>query len=130
VTAADPRPVADIDTLLRDAISSVHRVRWIVLIAAVLLLLGGVAYLGTLAWSQQAQIRAQQAQLQSSCGFFQPLTALPVTTPAPGKPASKLGVQIIAGARGAYTGQRCGQLTPPSASLLTWARRYGIPVAR
>src|SRR5581483_3311341 len=83
VTAGDagPRPVTDVDTQLRDAIASVYKVRWIVLFAGAMLLVGAVAYLGSLAFSQQAQIsaaqklarnqqqqiRSQQAQLQSSC---------------------------------------------------------------
>lgn len=146
MTAGDagPRPVTDVDTQLRDAIASVYKVRWIFLFAGAMLLVGAVAYLGSLAFSQQAQIsaaqklarnqqqqiRSQQAQLQSSCSFFQPLTGLPVSTPAPGRPATKLGVQIIAGARDTYHGQHCGPLPPPAASLVTWASYWHIPVAR
>lgn len=136
MTAASPRPVADVDEELRRAIRAAYKDRWAIGLAAVSLLVGAVVFLGVLAGQQHAQIIQQHAQivrqekqLQSSCDFFRPLTPLPVTVP-PGKKPPPLGVQIIAGARTAYAGQECGQLPSPSRSLVTWASYYDIPVAR
>lgn len=142
--AAAPRPVSDVDAELRRTIRAVYRTRWVVAGAVIAALLGAVGFLGMLAYGQREQIAAQHAQiagqraqivqqakqLRSSCAFFHPLTGLPVTIPANGKPPAALGVQIIAGARTAYDGQGCGKLPPPAPSLVTWARHYKIPVAR
>jgi hypothetical protein len=145
-----PRPVAEVDQNLFEALTPLHRVRWItltgfgcLLVAAVIILAvlygGDHSQLATergLAARQQQVITAQQvalarqaAAIKASCRFYQSLTAVPVTPVPPVKRPSKVLVQLVAGARAAYRGEGCGKLPPAPASLVHWAKVYGVPVS-
>jgi hypothetical protein len=145
-----PRPVAEVDEKLFEALTPLHRVRWITLIGFGCLLVAAVIILAVLyggdhkqlaaerglAARQQQVIAAQQvslarqaAAIKASCRFYQSLTAVPVTPVPPVKRPSKVLVQLVTGARTAYRGEGCGKLPPPTASLTHWAKVYGVPVS-
>lgn len=80
---------------------------------------------------QQRAIEAQQKAITSSCDFIRPLTTLPVTVNPQTNTASKLSVQIVAGAREQYAAQCTPPepaLAPADPSLVRWAKFYHITV--
>ena len=81
----------------------------------------------------QAQVvAAQQKAIEAACSFWQPLVSLPVTVMPPLTKPTKVGVQILAGARAGYAGQchtpHWAPMPPPDPSLVKWARFYHIPL--
>lgn len=116
---APPPPVDQLDAAVAQAIRSVHRARWAVLLAVIIALVAAVGLLGWQDWQQRQELRA-------SCGFFLPLTSLPVMAVPPAARPSKTGVTLIAGSRTAYAGEGCGALPPAAPSLVRWARYYRI----
>ncbi len=70
--------------------------------------------------------------ISAACDFWEPLVGLPITIPPGAARPTKVGVQILAGARESYRGQcqppRWPPLPPVQPSLVTWARYYRIPV--
>jgi hypothetical protein len=100
---SNPPSVSTID----DHLEGFHRARWVTLFAVGLMLAAGIVVLTFIALSQKAQITRQQTEIQSSCGFYRPLTGItPIPVPGTGKP-SRLSVQIVAGSRSAYAGEHC-----------------------
>ncbi len=80
--------------------------------------------------------RAATAQvgkvIAAGCNFWEPLVGLPVTLQPGAARPTKVGVQILAGARESYRGQchppAWPPLPPAQPSLVTWARYYHISV--
>lgn len=141
---AEPDPIAVSDELFARQVHHIHRARWAAVITILVVLICGTGYLGTLANTQQDQIRIQQGQIsiqnaeirsleaalrlqqkevQSSCGFWRLLAVLP---PAP-RP-NLTGVTLLVDSRNTYLGLGCGRLPPPSAALLHWAAYYHLPI--
>jgi hypothetical protein len=141
MTAA-PQPVTVIDEKVARAIHDVHKQRWAFLWALLTAMGAALVLVGVLAWQehdqigvqrqqlavQQQHLAAQDRELRASCGFWEPLTPLPVTIIPPAKRPVPTNVHLIAGARVAYAGQRCGKLPPASPSLTYWAKVDGVPL--
>jgi hypothetical protein len=120
MTAAPP-PVAQLDETVVRAIRSVHRARWIFLLAVVAAMAAAVGMLGWQDWQQHRQLHA-------SCQFWSLLAPLPITVVPPARRPSELGVLLVADSRDAFAGQQCGTLPPAAPSLLHWAAYYGVPL--
>ncbi len=77
-------------------------------------------------WSVHTQ------HIAAGCNFWEPLVGLPVTLQPGAARPTKVGVQILAGARESYRGQchppAWPPLPPAQPSLVTWARYYHISV--
>jgi hypothetical protein len=82
--------------------------------------------------AQRAAIAAEDKAISAGCSFWQPLVSLPVTIVAPANKPSKVGVQILAGARIGYVGQchppEWPPMSPADPSLVKWAKIYHIPL--
>jgi hypothetical protein len=84
---------------------------------------------GTLAvraFGERGRTDAQVRKVVSSqCGFDYPVAIAPVDP----KTTSKLGVQLIEGARVAVIGLACPEkIGPPPASLVQLGQKYSIPI--
>jgi hypothetical protein len=117
----EPRPVTDLDEHLSATLTAVHRARWIFLASLGAVLVAAVIILGVVVHQQQSALRA-------SCHWWRVLAPVPVTIVPPARKPSVLSVTLIAGAREAYAGQRCGHLPPAAPSLRRWAAYYHVPV--
>lgn len=118
----DPRPVADVDRLIRSSLRDYHRARWLTAAGVIAVLCAAVIILAIL-YAQQ------DGRLTASCQFWRTLAPLPVTiAEQTGRPSS-LGVSIIAESRAAYAGQGCGKLPPADPSFAKWAKYYHLPVS-
>lgn len=94
-----------------------------------------VLFLISMLFSVITRNEAEQAAsngIAAACDFWQPLTSLPVTINPPAHQPTRVGVQILAGAREGYAGQchppRWAPMPPAHPSLIRWARYYHIPV--
>jgi hypothetical protein len=116
-----PRKVDDVDALLTRNLRSAHRIRWIMVAAVFTLMAGAIAAMALV-------IAQQQDELHSSCYVWRILSPQPVTIMKGATRPTPLGVSLIAGARDAFAGQRCGNLPPADPSLVKWAKFYGIPL--
>lgn len=118
----EPRPVAEIDDRLFDALRPLHRVRWITLTTYALFITAAVIILAVL-------YRNQMEAIRTSCRFYGAIAGIPAQPAPPANtPPSKVLITLIAGARDSYVGQGCGPLPAPSAGLTHWASVYHIPV--
>lgn len=79
---------------------------------------------------QQQAIEAEQKAIEAGCSFWEPLVSLPVTIAPGATRPTKVGVQILAGARIGYAGQcrppKWPPISPADPSLVKWARAYHI----
>lgn len=143
-----PVPVSQIDKQMASSLRGFHRLRWWSVAVGGVLLALAVIVLAIIVTSQQAVIDRQQAvinsqtgvishqqaaithqqeELAASCGFYRVLGILPVVAMPPVKRPSRVAVQIVAGARVAYTGQQCRPpLPPPDPSVVRWAAYYHL----
>jgi hypothetical protein len=117
-----PRPVADVDKLIRASLRDYQRTRWLTAAGVIAVLCAAVITLAVL-YAQQ------NGRLSASCRFWRTLAPLPVTiAQQTGRPSS-LGISIIAESRAAYAGQDCGKLPPADPSFAKWAKFYHLPIS-
>jgi hypothetical protein len=73
-------------------------------------------------WTEKSRV---DDYLGGQCPFFYPVAVLPVPANT-----TKLGVDLVEGARTALARQACPEkIPPPSKELLALGRKYGIPIA-
>jgi hypothetical protein len=117
-----------LDDDLARLVSSYHRLRWISLIALVIMAVLAVSGLGLIVWRQQQQLNVQRAEIAASCRFFRDIASLPVVATPPAKRPSAFSVTLVLDAYRSAAGRRCPQLPPLDASVRRWAAFYHIPV--
>jgi hypothetical protein len=126
---ADPRPTSEIDQDAQDTLRLSRRFIYIQMIAQGTLVIVLAAVVGVLlyrALGERSRTDAQVRQIVSSqCGFDYPVAIAPVDP----KATSKLGLQLVEGARTAVLGLGCPQhLSPPSPELIQLGQKYGVPI--
>lgn len=127
---ADPRPVSDIDQDAADTLRLSRRFIYGLMISLGALVIILAVIVGVLSYrsiTERGRTDEQVRQIVSSqCGFDYPVAIIPVDP----KVTSKLGLQLVEGARVAIRGLGCPQkLGPPSAALVQLGNKYGIPVS-
>lgn len=114
-----PRATDEIDVKLQKNLQQAHRVRWMLVGAVICFLVAAIVFLSfTLA--------DQQRELKASCLIWGSLTTLPVTVNPQTGQATRLSVTIIAGAREAFDGQKCGEMSAADPTTIKWAHIYHI----
>lgn len=125
----EPRPVAEVDEDLLRALAPLHKVRWVFLTGAGLLMAAGLIFLAVAAGGFRAQLHAAQAEIRASCRFYRTAAGLPLRPTPPLTRPSPVVVTLIASSRDAYHGQGCRPaLGPPPRELARWAAQYGVPL--
>lgn len=128
---ADPQPVSDIDADAKNALRLSVRFIYTLMITLGVLVIVLAAIVGILSYRSITE-RGRTDDLvhqvvSSQCGFDYPVAVAPVDP----KLTSKLGLQLVEGARTAITGLGCPQhLKPPSAQLIQLGNKYGVPITR
>jgi hypothetical protein len=126
---ADPRPTSDIDQDAQDTLRLSRRFIYVQMVAQGAIVIVLAAVVGVLLYRAIGERSRTDAQVKgivsSQCGFDYPVAIAPVDP----KATSKLGLQLVEGARTAVMGLGCPQhLTPPSAELIQLGKKYGVPI--
>lgn len=119
-----PTPTAELDASLEEVLDrSLKFLRRITAGMGVIVLVVVVVavLLGRQALTEKSRV---DNYLGGQCPFFYPVAVLPVPANT-----SKLGVDLVEGARQALARQACPEkIPPPSAELEKLGRKYGIPI--
>jgi hypothetical protein len=128
----NPIPTSELDETLKDVADDTHRLlKRIIVVMGIVMAVMAVALVAVVVVSVVlvGKARTEKSRVDSylsgQCPFFYPVAVLPV-------PASttRLGVDLVEGARTALARQACPEkIPPPSKELLLLGRRYGIPIA-
>lgn len=118
-----PEETESLDAELQKLIKRFHRIRWISLVAVIVVIAAGFAYLAS-------SVIHQQNQLRGACALYKDLGALPVKPAPPVKRPSIIGVTIVIDSRIAFREQGCGRPPKADPSLVFWAHYYHLPLDR
>lgn len=119
-----PTPTAELDANLEEVLD--RSLKFLRRITAgmgviVLVVVAVAVLLGRQALTEKSRV---DAYIAGQCPFFYPVAVLPVPANT-----SKLGVDLVEGARQALARQSCPEkIPPPSAELEKLGRKYGIPI--
>lgn len=141
--AGEPLPVAVVDERLLEALTPLHRVRWVFLTGTGLVFAAALIFLAFAAGGFRSQLHAtqrqlaaaravissQQGEIEASCRFYRTAAGLPLRAVPPLTRPSLVVVTLVASSRDAYRGENCvPALPPPSPGVVRWARVYGVPL--
>lgn len=127
-----PTPTSELDETLKGVTDEATRLlRRIIIVMGIVTGVMGVALVAVIivavvlvrnALTEKARV---DSYLSGQCPFFYPVAVLPVPATT-----SKLGVDLVEGARTALARQACPEkIPPPSEELLILGSKYHIPIA-
>jgi hypothetical protein len=119
-----PTPTRDLDEQLKDVADETNRLLKRIILVMGVVLVAVIVVAGALVRQSLTERSRVDDYLGGQCPFFYPVAILPVPANT-----SKLGVDLVEGARTALARQECPEkIPPPSAELLVLGRKYQIPI--
>lgn len=126
-----PTPTSELDETLKGVTDEATKLlRRIITVMGIVIAVMGVALVavivvaGILVRNAVTEKSRVDSYLSGQCPFFYPVAVLPVPPTT-----SKLGVDLVEGARTALARQACPEkIPPPSEELLLLGRKYSIPI--
>jgi hypothetical protein len=126
-----PTPTSELDETLKGVADETNRLlKRIIMVMALVMAVMGIALVAVIvvavilvrnAVTEKSRV---DSYLSGQCPFFYPVAVLPVPANT-----SKLGVDLVEGARTALARQACPEkVPPPSSELMILGRKYDIPI--
>lgn len=120
-----PTPTSELDETLKGVADETNRLLRRVIMVMGVALIAVIVVAVILVRGALTEKSRVDSYLSGQCPFFYPVAVLPVPANT-----SKLGVDLVEGARTALARQACPEkVPPPSAALLQLGRKYGIPIS-